>query len=226
MNTDRLVEHLARDLRPAYALRAPWVRAGWWLVGAVAYLSMLALTMTSRADVAGNGGWLFLLGQIGAVATAAAAAIAAFASTVPGFSRRVLVIPIAAATVWLGGLAVGAVGEWNAAGVAGLAAPREWLCVVTIVLGGALPWLMIASMLRQGAPLAPRVTAALGALAVAALANIAACVSHPHPSSLVTLVWHGSTIVALIGLATAAANYVALSWEQRQQIARMEMTDV
>ena len=220
MNTDRLLEHLARDLQAAPALARPGVRAAWWLLGAVAYLAILALVMTSRADVAGSGGWIFLMSQVAAIATAVAAAYAAFALTVPGFSYRVLQVPVIAAMVWLGTLASGAVREWNAAGAAGLATPREWLCVVTIVLGGALPWVMIAIMLRQGAPLAPRLTAALGALAVAALANVAACVSHPHSSSLVTLVWHGSTTLALMGLAAAVANHVALTWEKRQQIAR------
>jgi hypothetical protein len=224
MNTDRLVEHLARDLRPAPALRGPWARAAWWLFGAMAYLALLALMMTSRADVAANrnNGWMFLLSQGAAVATAAAAAVAAFASTVPGFSNRVLMIPVIAATAWVGTLLGAAAYEWPAVGAAGLAAPREWLCVVMIVLGGAPLWLTLAFMLRQGAPLAPRVTTALGALSVAAIANVSACVSHPHPSSIITLVWHGSTILAVTVVAASAANYVMLTWEKRQQLARGE----
>jgi hypothetical protein len=221
MNTDQLLEHLARDLRPAPALHRPEARAAWWLLAAVVYLAIVAFTMTSRADIAANsGGWVFLLSQIAAVATAAASALAAFASTVPGYSRRVFWVPAIAAAAWLGSLAGDAVYAWNEAGMADLVALREWPCVAMMVLGGALPWLMIAFMLRRGAPLAPRVTAALGALAVAALASVAACVSHPHPSGLVTLVWHGSTTLVLMGVTAATANYVALTWEKRKRLAR------
>jgi hypothetical protein len=220
MNTDRLIESLAQDLRPAPALRGPWARAGWWLLGAAAYLGILTLVMTSRADLAANGtSWRFVVPQVAAILTSATAAAAAFASTVPGFSRRILILPAAAAMVWLGSLLGGAVSEGSQVGSASVAAPREWLCVAMILFGGALPGAGIGLMLRKGAPLTPRLTAALGVLAVAAIANVGACISHPHSSSAVTLVWHGSTILALLALAVCAGHLV-LTWEQRQRPAR------
>ncbi len=219
MNTDRLIESLAQDLRPAPALRGPWTRAGWWLFGAVAYLGTLTLMMTSRADVAANASWSFVFPQMAAILTAAASAAAAFASTVPGFSQRVLFLPAAAAMVWFGSLVGGAMWEWNQVGSASVAEPREWLCVAMILFGGALPGVGIGIMLRRGAPLTPRLTAALGMLAVVALANVSACVSHPHVSSAVTLVWHGSTIVALLALAISG-GHLGLTWEHRQRLAR------
>jgi hypothetical protein len=220
MNTDRLIESLAQDLRPAPALRGPWARAGWWLLGAAAYLGILTLMMTSRADLAANGtSWRFVVPQVAAILTSAAAATAAFASTVPGFSRRILLLPVAAAMVWLGSLLAGAVSEVSQVGSASVAAPREWLCVAMILFGGALPGVGIGLMLRKGAPLTPRLTAALGVLAVATLANVSACISHPHSSSAVTLVWHGGTILALLALA-AGGGHLVLTWEQRQRPAR------
>jgi hypothetical protein len=220
MNTDRLLEQLAHDLRPAPALRQPWARAAVWLFAAGLYLALLATLMTSRADVAANrgSGWLFLVSQGTALATAATAAIAAFASTVPGFSSRVAMLLIIAATTWVGTLLGAAASEWGAVGGADLWAPREWLCVVTIVLGGAPLWVTLAFMLRQGAPLAPRTTTALGALAAAAVANVAACVSEPHPSSIVTLLWHGGTIVVVTIVAASAARYVMPTWKRRHAL--------
>ena len=88
------------------------------------------------------------------------------------------------------------------------AAQREWPCVVTIVLGGAMPGLMLTSMLRRGAPLKPRLTMGLSALAAAGLANVVACVSEPHPSSIAALVWHGSTLLAVVWSATGIARSV------------------
>ena len=50
-------------------------------------------------------------------------------------------------------------------------------------------------------------------LAVTALANVSACVSHPHPSNAATLVWYGGMIPALLALA-AGAGHLLLTWEQ------------
>jgi hypothetical protein len=223
VSTDRLIEHLTRDLRPTLPLRAPWLRAARWLLVAVVYLGVLAVITTSQEDLAANRaiGWPFLVAQGAAIATAAASALAALASTVPGLSKGVFIAPMVTVTVWLGSLVAGAAVEWRALDTATLAPAHEWLCVALIVLGGAPLWIVLAYMLRQGAPLAPRVTAALGALAVAAGMNVAACISYPHPSS-VTVIWHGSTIAALIAAAAAAGGRLAVSWAARHRIARAE----
>jgi hypothetical protein len=88
-----------------------------------------------------------------------------------------------------------------------------------IVFGGALPAVGITIMLRQGAPLTPRLTAALSVLAVAGLANVGACVSHLHPSSAVTLVWHGVTILTLVAMAAWTGRLV-LTWQAASWLAR------
>ena len=202
MKTSQLIAELARDLPPRPPLAPPWRRAGAWLLAAVVYFGILVLLMTSRADVAANGlGWRFVAPQIAAMLTAAASAVAAAAATVPGYSRRILLLPAAAATAWFLGIAYLAAPEWTAAGGAGLAAPREWRCVAMMVLGGMLPAWALTIRLRQGAPMRPRVTAALGVLATAALASIGACITEPHPSQLVTLTWHGTTILLLVAAA-------------------------
>ena len=222
MSTDRLVEQLAHDLRAAPALRGPCARAAVWLFAAGLYLALLTALMTSQAGVAANrgSGWLFLASQGAALTTAAAATIAAFVSTVPGLSNRVVMMPIIAAAAWVGTLLGGAASEWSAANGADLAAPHEWLCVVMIKLGGAPLWVTLMFMLRKGAPLAPRTTTALGALAAAAVANVSACVSEPHPSSIVTLLWHGGAIIAVTVVAASVARFVVPTWEKRHPLVR------
>ena len=218
MNTDRLIERLAQEAEPAPPLAQPWTRAATWLAGVAIYLFVVALSMTSSADVAANGiGWRFVFPQIAAIVTSLAAAVAAFASIVPGYSRRILALPAVAAAVWLGSVAGWSLQEWNQ-GVS-LAAPREWLCVAMIVGGGAVPALLMSTMLRRGAPLTPGVTTALAALAVAGLSNVVACLSEPHPSSVVVLIWHGGTIVTLVALAAWAGRRV-LNWERLRAAAQ------
>lgn len=214
MKTDDLIERLARSVEPARPLRRPWLRATTWLVGALVYMSALTLMMTSSGDLIANGtGWWFLLPQIAAIVVSVAAAAAAFASVVPGASSRGLLMPAAAVAVWVGGLLVGAVQEWQAIGTVGLAPQREWVCVAMIALGGALPALGMALMLRRGAPLTPRVTTALAVLAAASLANVGACVAHPHTSSAVMLIWHGATVLSLVAASSWAGRSV-LSWDR------------
>jgi hypothetical protein len=212
MKTDRLIEALAQNLTPLEPLSAPWIRAAWWLLGAVSYVGLLVWMMASPADVAsGGGGWPFVFYQLFAILAAAAAATAAFASTVPGFPRRIFLLPAVAAMVWLGSLAVGAVQDWSRGSV-NLAAADEWTCVAMIVFGGAVPGLVLAIMLRHGAPLTPGLTAAMGTFATASLVSVGACVSHPHPSDLVTLVWHGGTILVLVATAAWGSRAV-VTWK-------------
>ena len=214
MKTDDFIERLARDVEAVTPLQRPWLRAATWLLGAVLYLGALTFMMTSSGDVTTNGTeWWFLLPQVAALAVTAVAAGAAFASVVPGASPRVLLWPAAAVVVWLGSLLVGSLQEWQAIGTVALAPQREWLCVAMIALGGALPALGMAVMLRHGAPLTPRVTTALAVLAATGLANVGACVSHPHTSSTVVLIWHGTTILALVAISSWAGRAV-LSWER------------
>jgi hypothetical protein len=212
MNTDRLIETLAQDLTPLKSLSGPWIRATRWLLGAVAYLGILTWMMASPADMASSGrGWLFVFYQVSAIVAAATAATAAFASTVPGFPRQVFLLPAVAAMVWLGSLAGGAVQDWSRDGVR-LATSGESACVAMIVFGGAVPGLVLAIMLRHGAPLTPGLTAAMGMFATATLANVSACMSNPHPSDAVTLVWHGGTILILVATAAWGGRAV-LTWK-------------
>ena len=115
MNTDRLIESLARDLAPAPALRAPSTRAAWWLLGAGGLSGYLTLMMTSGADVAANGiSWSFVFPQVAAVLTGAA----------PRQSPRLLqpcrAFPAACCSSCCSGdhLVAGSVVEWRCVGMA------------------------------------------------------------------------------------------------------------
>jgi hypothetical protein len=215
MNTDRLIDALTSELTPEAPLNPPWMRATGWTLGALVFVAAVTLLMASPAQVVANGrDWPFLFYQCLAALTGASAAAAAFASTVPGHSSRSVRVAVIAALFWFGSLSIGAAHEWSRGGV-DLAAPGELACSAMIVLGSAVPAAGLALMLRRGAPLTPRPTAAMGALAAASFTSIGACLSQPHPSDMLTAVWHGTAILLLVALAALGGNAI-LRWNTRR----------
>ena len=128
------------------------------------------------------------------------AARAAFASVVPGSNNRVWAMPAMGAGVWGLSLLWAGVLDLQASGTFGVASQSDWPCVASITLGGLVVGAPLVWMLRRGAPLTPRVTAFLGALAALSFANIEACLTRPHAFALTVLLWHGSTVAAVAAL--------------------------
>jgi hypothetical protein len=207
MNTNELIEELAKGLAPAPPLWRPGRRTLVWALAAAAYVAVLAALVargTIANPAAGAGFWW---PQIAAFVAAVVAARAAFASVVPG-ARGAGGWAALAALAWL--VSLGATASWRG-GAAILASGHEWACVAFIALGG-LPLLAASAFaLRRGAALRPVATGALAALAVGALASVGACWSLPHPANDVTLVWHGAAVLALTLLGAAAAVLI-LRW--------------
>jgi hypothetical protein len=213
MNTNDLIEDLARGLTPVAPLWRPGRRAAVWSICAVFYVGILVVAMSAvgpDADGAGAGFWV---SQIAAAARGLAASRAAFASVVPGLPNQSRVWAGLAALVWLGTLVASSPWDFDWATV--LAASHEWVCVGFIVIGGAPLMLVLMAMLRRGAPLSPGATAAFAALAVAALANVGACLSLPHANSAVTFAWHGGVVLALAALA-ALTGHLVFRWHSRR----------
>jgi hypothetical protein len=198
MRTDDLIEQIAQAGAPVRPWPRPWHSGSRWTLGAVAYFGLLVAPrfLIAGESVSAIPAWL-AASLVAAVVGAVAAAVAAFTLVVPGASRRVLGWPAAATLVWLGTLVAGSFREGPAA-LAGPEAQREWLCVTMIVIGSVLPLGVMVRKLRHGAPLAPGLTLALSTLAAASLASVSACLSHPHTSSVVFLVWHGAVIGTLV----------------------------
>lgn len=211
METNDLIDQLAKDLEPVAPLWQPHRRAAVWCTGATLYVGILALAMAQGRAAENVVSVRFWLPQIAAVVASFLAARAAFTSVVPGYGTRVLAWLGLAALIWLGSLVV--VAPWQAPLTTILGARHEWACVAVIVIGGAPLLFLLAAMLRRGAPLTPLTTAASAMLAVGTLANIAACLSLPHASNEVTFVWHGATVVALVALAALGARLV-FTWRR------------
>jgi hypothetical protein len=209
MNTDDLVRKLAHDLEPAAPLRRPAARARAWFAGAALYMAALAIGMGFINGYPDGVGVAFWAVQIAAIVTSLLASAAAFASVVPGESGRLRSLAVAAAALWLAMLAATSTvdADWSAVS----SATHEWWCVGFIVAGGAPLLVVLARMLRRGAPLDPATTAAFAALSVAALANVGACISLPHANNAITLAWHGGVIAAAT-VGAAACGRLIFFW--------------
>jgi hypothetical protein len=212
MDTDRLIQTLAETAQPVRRLPRPSARTAMWLAIAAPYVALVIIVMSPRADLAAKlTEARFLIEQFGALATGVAAAVAAFATTIPGYNRKVLLLPLLPLVLWLGVLGQGCVSSLIQFGLNGLSLQPDWICLPAIVLVGAVPAIAMAVMLRRGAPLFPHVSTALGALASAGLGNFGLRFFHPQDASLMVLVWQFGTVFALTCLAGFAGHYL-LSW--------------
>ena len=212
MDTDRLIERLAGKADPVRRLAAPWVRTAVWFGISVTYVALIVVMMTLRGDLSAKlSDFRFLLEQAAALCTGIAAAAAAFASIIPGYDRKIALLPLAPLSVWLASLGVGCVQAWMRDGDGGLSFTSDFACIPAIALVGTLPALAMAIMLRKGAPLRPHVSAALGGLAATGLGNFGLRLFHHQDASLMVLVWQMGTVFMLTML-IGSAGRLLLDW--------------
>jgi hypothetical protein len=213
MDTDALIQELANAAAPVRRLPAPWARMLLWLALSVPFLAgVIWLMMPGDINpVAALADRRFLLEEAVLLVTALVAALAAFASVVPGYDRRILLVPLVPFAVWLTSLGEGCWRNWVALGADGLALRPDWDCLPPAILIGIVPALAMVMMLRRGAPLLPRISIALGALAVAALANFGLRLFHLGDASVMVLFWHLGGAAVMAGLAALAGRRV-LYW--------------
>jgi hypothetical protein len=213
MTTERLIAALARDTRPVRRLRRPWRRTAAWAAAGFIYLGLLIAAVPVRSDLAVRlQESRFVVEQLAALLTGLTAAAAAFATSIPGHGRRIVWAPLVTLVVWLGTVIIGVVHETPGE----IVFHADWQCVATILVGAAVPGAAMALMIRRGASVTPRMTAALAALAAAGLGNVGICVVHPHASNLAVLVWHCGTVLLLAGIA-GVAGVQLLRWPAAQR---------
>lgn len=202
MDTDRLIDQLAAKAEPVRPLPDPWGRASLWLVIAIPYVVLVVILMSPRPDLAMLlADPRFQVELVAALATAMLGAVAAFACTVPGQSRTVCLLPMAPLAIWFASLGYGSIQDWQALGPEGLRLRIDWDCMPATALIGIVPAIAMVAMLRRGAPLFPRVTLAMGALAVGALAQAGMQIYHVGDISLMVLVWHVGSVAVLAAVA-------------------------
>jgi hypothetical protein len=219
-DTETLIRELADRTPPVEPLARPGIRAAAWLAIAVPAALLAVVMMTGRGD------WVSRLlmprvisEEIFALATGILAAIAAFASVVPGYNRKILLLPVVPLALWLGGLWQNSVRDWLQLTSQGFSMQSEWVCLPAMIMAGAVPAVAMAVMLRRGAPLTPRLSALLGGLAAAGLGNLGVCVTHHAYGNVRVLVWHVS-IVLLLTMVVGSVGRRLLNWQSLVEQAR------
>ncbi|WP_244483513.1 DUF1109 domain-containing protein [Mesorhizobium sp. 1M-11] len=212
METDDLIELLATRHQPIRRLAPPRNRALHWLSIALCSVAAVVVLMSPRDDLAAKlTDTRFLIEEVAALATAVAAAFSAFCLIVPGHSRAVALLPTPSLAIWLGSLGQGCWQAWLNFGDEAWRLSPDWVCLPAIAVVGAIPALTMVVMLRRGAPIAPRLTVILGALAAAALGNVGLRLFHPQDASLMVLVWQFGS-VALLSLLAGWGGRQILAW--------------
>jgi hypothetical protein len=151
--------------------------------------------------------------ELAACILAVSSAYAACLTVVPGRRPHWLIgTAVVAAGAWLVILMAASLTEHQSTGViGGFARETDWPCVASIAIAGATLAGVMLAMLRRGAPLAPRGSVALAAIAAATVASVEACVSRSHAFMSTILIWHGTTSAALVLMFVANAGRF-LSW--------------
>lgn len=189
--TSDLIDVLVADATPVRRLRPPAARAACWLLFAAAVMLFVGIAHGTRADLAVKLHQpLFATGVAAAVATGILAATAAFVASVPGRSRRWLLLPAPATLVWVATIGYGCLTNWVTIGPEGMSPGETARCFATLVLVGTPLSLVMLIMLRHVARLAPGPVMMVGSLAVAAMTAVALSILHPLDATAMILLWN------------------------------------
>jgi len=217
LDTEQLIHQLADHPAPVRRLPAPWRRAALWFAISLPYVAVVVFAHAMPASMPIDPSHMlhdrqFIIEQIAILLTAITAVMAAFCSVVPGYDRRILLLPLLPLAIWLLSLGDGCINDWIRLGARGLELRPDWDCLPPAALIGIVPALAIVIMLRRGAPLYPRITLALAALAVAALGNFGLRVYHVGDASIMVLVWHFGSVIVL-ALIAGWIGQLVLNWK-------------
>ena len=212
LDTDALIDRLAGDAMPVRRVDPVWKRVALWFCLGIPPLLVILLFHGFAIDLSAMmGDRLLMVEQSAALLTALAAAAAAFSSVIPGASRRWLWLPALPLAVWLLALGKGCFDDWLQFGPEGLALRPDFECLGPMLLMAVVPTGAMLAMLRRGAPLAPRATLFLGALATAAIVAFGLRFFHIGDASIMVLTWHMG-LAAILTLGAGLAGPRVLGW--------------
>lgn len=211
-DTDALIDRLAGEATPIRRVGPVWKRVALWLALGLPPLLVIVAVHGLVVDLATMmGDRRLVVEQVATLATAVAAAAAALSLTIPGASRRWLWLPAAPLAVWLLAVGKGCLDNWLRFGSESVVLRPDFECFGPMLLMAAVPAAAMLVMLRRGAPLAPRATLFLGALATAAVVAFGLRFFHDSDASILVLVWHMG-LAAILSLAAGLAGPRVLGW--------------
>ncbi|SIT45717.1 conserved membrane hypothetical protein [Paraburkholderia ribeironis] len=197
--TSDLIDVLVADATPVRRLRPPAARAACWLLFAGLVMILVGIAHGVRADLALRLHQpIFVIGVAAALTTGVLAAVGAFIASVPGMSRRWLLLPTPACLVWVATIGFGCLTDWVSVGPEGMSLGETARCFATLVLVSVPLTLVMFIMLRHVARLSPAPVTMTGSLAVAALTAMVLSILHPLDATTMILAWNfGVTVLFL-----------------------------
>jgi hypothetical protein len=189
--TSDLIDVLVADATPVRRLRSPAARAACWLLLAATVMLFVSIAHGVRADLAGKLHQPpFVISVAAATATGILAAMGAFLASVPGMSRRWLLLPAPASLVWVATMGYGCLTNWVTIGPEGMSIGETARCFATLVLVGMPLSLVMLILLRHVARLSPGPVTMVGSLAVAAMTAVTLSILHPLDATAMILLWN------------------------------------
>ncbi|MCY1277452.1 Negative regulator of sigma F [compost metagenome] len=199
--TPDLIDALVADATPVRRLRPPAMRVTCWLLLAVVTLALVAFHHGLRPDLALKlEQEVFVSGVAAATLTGVLAAVAAFMASVPGHSRRWLLLPVPPLLVWFATIGYGCLTDWVRIGPGGISPGETASCFATLALVSTPLSFALLRMLRYTAQLSPTPVAMCGSLAVAAMTTMALSVLHPIDASAMILLWNFGVALLFLGI--------------------------
>ena len=216
-STQALVSTLASQANRVRRLRSPAQRTAEWLLISGSYVALVIWLVSPRADLSVQlGSVRFLLEQGSALGAAILSAYCAIALTIPGKGRAVCALAGIPLGTWLLSLGQGCWQSFAEKGVDGLQLAPDWVCLPGIALVGSVPALAIVVLVRQGAPMLPRITLALAILAAAAFGNFGLRFFHAQDASLMVLVWQFGTVALFTMIGGLLGRHI-LNWRHMKR---------
>lgn len=218
MLKEDLIRTLTENCAPVRPLAHPAWRALVWFAVSLCYVAVVAVVMGIRPDLLAKiADPRFATELAAAFLTSVVAAAGAFSAGCPArpvWERFVFVFFF---LIWAGALAVGCWRDVEAFGLTGLLSHSDIYCLPTILAISIPTALLILSMVKRGAPIAPFVTIGLAALASTALAAAALRLSFREDAAASVCIWQFGSVVLLTGIASLFGR-VLLHWTMREEL--------
>lgn len=197
--TDQLIEQLTAAADPVTPLRPPLLRALCWLALAFAVVVGMVLSHGVRPDLVQQFSRPVMAAEwVGALLTGCLAAIATFQVSLPGRSRRWMLLPLPGLALWLSALCLGCLADWFQHGPTALAITPSWSCVQAILTTSVPLGLTLLVMVRYAGLVRPGATALVGGLSIAALSSAGLSLFHHVDTAIMVLIWHGGAAALVI----------------------------
>ncbi|MEO7274663.1 MAG: NrsF family protein [Vicinamibacterales bacterium] len=215
MNTDQLIELLAREATPVSRRLSPAQRVALWAAMALLCVAIGLGHFGVRSDI--GTAWrttdmmlrVFLLASIAWLAV-----LTAFRLSVPGEDSRAWsrLWPL---TILLVLIAVGSAEVFYAAAMGDAGSPvRAWTCARKVAFTGAVPAVLAIVLILRAAPLEPAWAATLGVLAAGAAGALTSELACPIRTPMHILLWHSLPVAVSAGIGLVVGNAM-LAWSRR-----------